>query len=276
MPVWNCACVRNAPIFWREGSLGCDPDAADSDLMMGMKMPPARADVEGMAGASRVSATLSPTARPSVDLPMALTNMLAMRSPSPVFSKPLAKKKDTTMSQMTSLVMALNACAKVSVFVARVTVTAMKAHAPTGRGSSTRPRMVVTKIDSSVHPCVVMPSGMGIRKRIARPTARAWRAGMIFTPIGPAGASAGAGLGEGEAAAAPFPFPLVLGCCTSATGSTSATLISPDPAARAMCLNRPRHGSERSKGLVTGSLALLLATHPTRCPTGPLTKELCI
>lgn len=126
----------------------------------------------------------------------------------------LAKKNETTISQMTSLVIALNACstehahtqrtlqsahgtgsegqlcwpvpvvllsawglqaraepgaglqcsacltlllprtcANVSVFVASVTVTAMKAHAPTGSGASTRPRMVVTKMDRRLHPC---------------------------------------------------------------------------------------------------------------------------
>ncbi len=56
--------------------------------MMGMKMPPARAVVEGMAGARQASATLSPYARPSVLLPQAATNRLATRSPSPVFWKP--------------------------------------------------------------------------------------------------------------------------------------------------------------------------------------------
>ncbi len=44
-------------------------------------------------------------------------------------------------------------CAKVSVLVASVAVTAMKAQAPTGRGSSTRPRMVVAKMLSRVQPC---------------------------------------------------------------------------------------------------------------------------
>ena len=56
--------------------------------MMGMKMPPARAEVEGMAGASSVSAMFKPMARPSVLLPMAFTKRLAMRCPRPVFSKP--------------------------------------------------------------------------------------------------------------------------------------------------------------------------------------------
>jgi hypothetical protein len=36
------------------------PEASASELMMGMKMPPARAVVEGMAGASSISATDRP------------------------------------------------------------------------------------------------------------------------------------------------------------------------------------------------------------------------
>ena len=55
---------------------------------MGMKMPPARAVVEGMAGAIRVSAALSPYASPRVLLPKSLTKMVATLSPSPVFWKP--------------------------------------------------------------------------------------------------------------------------------------------------------------------------------------------
>lgn len=50
-----------------------------------------------------------------------------------------AKKKETTMSQMTSFVNALKACGKVSTFVKTAVVTAKKAQAPVGRGSKTRP-----------------------------------------------------------------------------------------------------------------------------------------
>lgn len=51
----------------------------------------------------------------------------------------LAKKKDTTMSQMTSLQKALKAWLKVSVLVNTAAVTDRKAQAPVGKGSSTRP-----------------------------------------------------------------------------------------------------------------------------------------
>ena len=43
-----------------KGLLGLLPDAMDRELMMGMKMPPALAVVDGMAGARRVSAALRP------------------------------------------------------------------------------------------------------------------------------------------------------------------------------------------------------------------------
>lgn len=66
----------------------------------------------------------------------------------------LAKKKDTTISQMTSLVMAPMACPNVSVFVTTLTVTAMKAQAPTGSGSRIRPRMVDAKMARQDQPYV--------------------------------------------------------------------------------------------------------------------------
>jgi hypothetical protein len=53
---------------------GREPDASASDLMMGMKMPPERAEVEGIAGEMSTSAIPSPYASPSVDLPNTLTN----------------------------------------------------------------------------------------------------------------------------------------------------------------------------------------------------------
>ena len=64
------------PAFW------------DNELMIGMKMPPALAVVEGMAGAIAASANANPYAKPSVLLPKALRKKVATRSPSPIFSKP--------------------------------------------------------------------------------------------------------------------------------------------------------------------------------------------
>ena len=57
-----------------------------------------------------------------------------------------AKKNDTTMSQMTSLVKAENACPKLSVLVATAVVTARNAQAPVGSGSSTRPARQVQSV----------------------------------------------------------------------------------------------------------------------------------
>lgn len=70
------------------GIPGLLPLASARLLMMGMKMPPARAVVLGIAGATSASATLSPYARPRVLFPNARTNSVATRSPRPVFSKP--------------------------------------------------------------------------------------------------------------------------------------------------------------------------------------------
>ena len=101
--------------------------------------------------------------------PSACTNRFATRCPSPVFSMPFAKKNDTTMSQMTSLLVAANACAKVSVPVATQAVMARKAQAPTGSGSSTSPSTMVAKMASRDQPCTVVVAGVG--SRIPRLTA---------------------------------------------------------------------------------------------------------
>mmetsp|Transcript_14037 Transcript_14037/g.42362 ORF Transcript_14037/g.42362 Transcript_14037/m.42362 type:complete len:237 (+) Transcript_14037:3050-3760(+) len=57
---WNCDMTRKLPSFLLLGSLGLLPAARDREFMMGMKMPPARAVVDGMAGAISASATDSP------------------------------------------------------------------------------------------------------------------------------------------------------------------------------------------------------------------------
>mgnify|MGYP007114768744 CR=1 FL=1 len=77
----TCCCTRL-------NSLGLLPALMDRELMMGMKMPPALAVVDGMAGAISASATDNPYARPRVLFPKSFTKMVATRSPSPVFSKP--------------------------------------------------------------------------------------------------------------------------------------------------------------------------------------------
>ena len=75
-------------VLFREAVPGKLPAFCDKELMIGMKIPPALAVVEGMAGAIRASANANPYARPNVLLPKALTNSVATLSPSPVFSNP--------------------------------------------------------------------------------------------------------------------------------------------------------------------------------------------
>ena len=57
---WNWVLTKKAPSLSREGSLGLLPEERESELMMGMKIPPARAVVEGMAGAMSASAMERP------------------------------------------------------------------------------------------------------------------------------------------------------------------------------------------------------------------------
>lgn len=102
------------------------------------------------------------------------------------------------MSQMTSLVKAEKAAAKVRVLVATAVVTDRKAQAPTGIGSSTSPAMVDTKMESRVQPCMLMPAGTGTRKRSTRPTAMERARGSGLAP----GQTGAGGVGAGRAAAA--------------------------------------------------------------------------
>mmetsp|Transcript_66 Transcript_66/g.343 ORF Transcript_66/g.343 Transcript_66/m.343 type:complete len:218 (-) Transcript_66:29-682(-) len=120
---------------------------------------------------------------PSVDLPSILTNQVATRSPSPVCTNPLAKKKANTMSQMTSLVIAENACWKVRVLVTTHMERPQKAHAPTGRGVSTSPAMVERKMARSVHAWGRTPAGQGMTNFTTNPTATERSAGTIFAPF---------------------------------------------------------------------------------------------
>jgi len=144
---WSCEWTRNFPIL-PAVSPGSDPAVAESDLMIGTNIPPARAVVDGIAGDSSVSDMASPYPRPRLLLPNQLTNITATRLPSPVFSKPSAKKNEMTINQMTSFVKAAKAAWNERMFVTATKVRQEKAQAPTGSGSRTRPAMVVTNTDS--------------------------------------------------------------------------------------------------------------------------------
>lgn len=94
----------------------------------------------------------------------------------------LAKKNETTMSQITSLLNAENAAGNDNVLVATAVVADKNAQAPTGSGESTRPAMVDTKIASSVQASVVIPTGQGTTKRSTAPIAMEAMRGTGLAP----------------------------------------------------------------------------------------------
>jgi hypothetical protein len=108
-------------------------------------------------------------------------------------TNPRAKKKEMTMSQMTSLVKAEKAAVKGSVRVATAAVSPRKAHAPTGRGPSTSPAIVERKMERSCHACGLTSTGRGARNRTARPMAMEMTSGSSFAPVG-SGSGSGSGL----------------------------------------------------------------------------------
>lgn len=116
--------------------------------------------------------------------PSHFTKYVATLSPSPVFTNPRAKKKEITMSQMTSLVKAPKAEEKVRVFVRIEVVSPRKAQAPTGKGLRTRPAMVERKIASNCHACRETSGGLGTAKRRRSPIEREIAKGTIFAPWG--------------------------------------------------------------------------------------------
>lgn len=168
-------------------------------MMIGKNTPPALAVVLGIAGAIKASLTVSPYDNPNVLLPSHFTKYVAIRSPSPVLTNPLAKKNEITINQITSFVNAPKAAEKVRVLVITEAVRPMKAQAPTGRGLSTRPAMVERKMARSCHACGVTSTGRGTRNRTARPTAREIARGTGFAPW--AGCGDGAGVDSGFGAA---------------------------------------------------------------------------
>lgn len=99
-------------------------------------------------------------------------------------TNPRAKKKEMTISQITSLVNAEKAAEKESVLVTIEAVRPMKAQAPTGRGLRTRPAIVDRKIERSCQPCGVTPSGTETANRRIRPTERERIRGTSFAPCG--------------------------------------------------------------------------------------------
>ena len=87
------------------------------------------------------------------------------------------------MSQMTSFVIALNACWNVSVLVTTVMERPQNAQAPTGSGVSTRPVMVERKMARRVHAWGTTWAGHGTTNFTTSPTAMEISMGVIFAPF---------------------------------------------------------------------------------------------
>lgn len=113
-------------------------------------------------------------------------------------TNPRAKKKEMTMSQMTSLVKAQNAVVKGRVRVRMEVVRPMKAQAPTGRGLRTRPAMVERKMARSCHAWTVSSAGLGTANRRIRPIATENMRGTSLAALG-GGGDWGGGVGDWEA-----------------------------------------------------------------------------
>ena len=77
----------------------------------------------------------------------------------------------------------LNACWNVSVFVTTVMERPQNAHAPTGKGVSTSPVIVLRNIASSVHASGTTAAGHGTRNFTTTPTATEIIAGPSFAPV---------------------------------------------------------------------------------------------
>jgi hypothetical protein len=77
----------------------------------------------------------------------------------------------------------LNACWNVSVFVTTVMERPQNAHAPTGKGVSTSPVIVLRNIASSVHASGTTAAGHGTRNFTTTPTATDIIAGPSFAPV---------------------------------------------------------------------------------------------
>lgn len=131
-------------------------------VMTGIKIPPALAVVDGIAGLTTNSAALRPKESPSVLFPKTLTKHKAILSPNPVISNPLAKKNETTINQMTSDVMAVVACPNVSALVKTVVVKARNAVAPVGNGSNTNPVIVDKNMANTVHAYLTLKCNFNI------------------------------------------------------------------------------------------------------------------
>lgn len=154
-----------------------------NDLIMGKKIPPALAVELGIPGEITSSPKTRPYDKPNVLFPSHRTKTMATLSPSPVFTNPLEKKNDTTISHITSFVKAEKAAAKVRVLVTTVSVRQTKAQAATGRGLRIRPTTVVMNMERRDQALAVTAAGLGTAKRRIRPRATQRSRGRGLTPF---------------------------------------------------------------------------------------------
>ena len=157
------------------------PQAAQSDLTNGRKIPPALAATDGMAGASKASLNTKLYPNPNDELPKSRTNWYAMRLPSPVLMKPLAKKKASAMSHGIGSPKAEKAAENVRVLVSTEAPRPRSATAPSGSGCVMMPTMVARKIASSCHAFLETPAGAGTNHRMT-PVAIDAASGFIAAP----------------------------------------------------------------------------------------------
>ncbi|KAM2960661.1 hypothetical protein FF1_030327 [Malus domestica] len=132
--VWKHVSINHDPNLPSVPSPTLLPQATQRDFTNGKKIPPARAETEGIAGASKASLKTRLYPNPREELPKRETNWYAIRFPSPVLMKPRAKKKARAMSQGIGSPKAEKAAPKVSVFVRTEAPRPSKATAPRGRG----------------------------------------------------------------------------------------------------------------------------------------------
>lgn len=173
--------MSHAPNFLSVPSPVLLPHATHSAFTSGRKIPPARADTDGIAGARSASLNTKLYPNPNDELPKSFTNWYATRFPRPVLMKPFAKKNASAMSHGIGSPNPENAAAKVRVLVRTETPNPNIATAPRGKGCVIMPTIVPRKIASSCHALRLTPAGTGENQSIT-PIAIEASKGFIDAP----------------------------------------------------------------------------------------------
>lgn len=96
---------------------------------------------------------------------------------------PLEKKNEITINHRTSLVKAEKAAENVRVLVMTVRARHVTDHAPTGKGATIRPVMVVRNMERSCHAFVESWWGFGTAKLKIMPMVMEIRRGVNLAPF---------------------------------------------------------------------------------------------